>query len=110
MLVVAGMMVRSRGSEGDPAVVLNRGNAPKLLGSGAVTGLLSGFFGIGGGVLGVPGLIASTGMPILFAFGSSLLAVPAFGLPTALGYPRPGLVAWSPPGAVVIGRATWRDK
>src|SRR3546814_18325139 len=30
MLVVAGMMFRSRGSEGDPAVVFNRGNAPKL--------------------------------------------------------------------------------
>src|SRR3546814_19265421 len=65
MLVVAGMMFRSRGSEGDPAVVLNRGNAPKLLGSGAVTGLLSGFFGIGGGFLVGPGLIAPTGMPIL---------------------------------------------
>src|SRR3546814_17211533 len=55
MLVVAGMMFRSRGSEGDPAVVLNRGNAPKMQGSGAVTGLLSGFIGVGGGGLGVPG-------------------------------------------------------
>jgi uncharacterized membrane protein YfcA len=102
MLVIAGMMFRSRGREGDPAVVLNRDNAPKLLGSGAATGLLSGFFGIGGGFLVVPGLIASTGMPTLFAVGSSLLAVTAFGLTTALSYASSGLVAWSL-AAVFIG-------
>ena len=102
MLVVAGLMFRSRGREGDPAVVLNRGNAPRLLGSGAATGLLSGFFGIGGGFLVVPGLIASTGMPILFAVGSSLVAVTAFGLTTALSYASSGLVAW-PLAAVFIG-------
>ena len=102
MLVVAGLMFRSRGREGDPTVVLNRGNAPKLLGSGAATGLLSGFFGIGGGFLVVPGLIASTGMPILFAVGSSLVAVTAFGLTTALSYATSGLIDW-PLAAVFIG-------
>jgi hypothetical protein len=102
MLVVAALMFRSRGREGDPAVVLNRGNAPKLLASGAATGLLSGFFGIGGGFLVVPGLIASTGMPILFAVGSSLVAVTAFGLTTALSYATSGLIDW-PLAAVFIG-------
>ncbi|MFZ5656468.1 MAG: sulfite exporter TauE/SafE family protein [Pseudomonadota bacterium] len=102
MLVVAGLMVRSRGREGDPAVMLDRGNAPKLLASGAGTGLLSGFFGIGGGFLVVPGLIASTGMPILFAVGSSLVAVSAFGLTTAVSYAGSGLVAW-PLAAAFIG-------
>lgn len=105
MLVVAALMFRSRGREGDPAVVLNRGNAPKLLGSGAATGLLSGFFGIGGGFLVVPGLIASTGMPILFAVGSSLVAVTAFGLTTALSYASSGLVAWSLAAVFVGGGA-----
>jgi len=102
MLVVAGLMLRTRGREGDPAVVLNRGNAPKLLGSGAATGFLSGFFGIGGGFLVVPGLIASTGMPILFAVGSSLVAVSAFGLTTALSYASSGLINW-PLAVVFIG-------
>lgn len=102
MIVVAALMLHSRGSEGDPDVVLNRDNAPKLLGSGVATGLLSGFFGIGGGFLVVPGLIASTGMPILFAVGSSLLAVTAFGLTSALSYASSGLVAWSL-AAVFIG-------
>ncbi len=102
MLFVAGLMFRSRGLEGDSAVVLNRGNAPKLLASGTATGLLSGFFGVGGGFLVVPGLIASTGMPILFAVGSSLVAVTAFGLTTALSYATSGLINW-PVAAVFIG-------
>jgi hypothetical protein len=105
MLIVAGLMFRSRGREGDPTVVLNRGNAPKLLGSGAATGLLSGFFGIGGGFLVVPGLIASTGMPILFAVGSSLVAVTAFGLTTALSYATSGLISWELAAVFVGGGA-----
>jgi hypothetical protein len=43
---------------------------------------LSGLFGIGGGFLIVPGLLFSTGMPMICAIGSSLLAVGAFGLTT----------------------------
>ena len=77
MIVVAVLMLRGRSTEGNANVVLNRGNAPKLLASGGVTGLLSGFFGIGGGFLVVPGLMASTRMPILYAVGSSLVAVTA---------------------------------
>lgn len=105
MLVVAALMIRSRGREGDPTVVLNRSNAPRLLGAGTATGLLSGFFGIGGGFLVVPGLIASTGMPILFAVGSSLVAVSAFGLTTALSYASSGLVDWVLAGVFIAGGA-----
>ena len=39
-----------------------------------------GFFGIGGGFLIVPALVASTAMPIYRAIGTSLIAVAAFGL------------------------------
>jgi uncharacterized membrane protein YfcA len=105
MVIVAGMMLRSRGRQGDPDVVLGAANAPKLLGAGGVTGLLSGFFGIGGGFLVVPGLIASTGMPILFAVGSSLVAVTAFGLTTALSYAASGLVAWHLAAVFIVGGA-----
>ncbi|WP_234800343.1 TSUP family transporter, partial [Agrobacterium pusense] len=42
----------------------------------------------------VPGLIASTNMPILYAIGSSLVAVTAFGLTTALNYAFSGYVDW----------------
>lgn len=103
MLVIAVLMLRGRSAEGDATVVLNRGNAPKLLGSGGITGLLSGFFGIGGGFLIVPGLMASTRMPILYAVGSSLVAVTVFGLTTALNYAYSGLVDWTLAGVFIAG-------
>lgn len=59
-----------------------------------VAGSASGFFGIGGGFLIVPGLILATGMPTIKAVGSSLLAVGSFGLATALNYAASGLVDW----------------
>jgi uncharacterized membrane protein YfcA len=58
-------------------------------------GALSGFFGIGGGFLIVPGLLFSTGMPMICAIGSSLLAVGTFGLTTAVSYGMSGLIDWS---------------
>jgi len=57
-------------------------------------GALSGFFGVGGGFLIVPGLIFSTGMPMICAIGSSLLAVGAFGLTTAVTYGLSDLIDW----------------
>lgn len=94
MIVVGILMLRGRKSGGDPAADCNRRNAPKVGGYGLATGAFSGFFGIGGGFLIVPGLMASTGMPILNAIGSSLVAVAAFGLTTALNYALSGLVDW----------------
>ena len=61
-----------------------------LLGTGFLTGALSGFFGIGGGFLIVPGLMFATGMPIINAVGSSLVAVTAFGATAAFNYARLG--------------------
>lgn len=94
MLVVGGLMLRERSSLGDATVRLSQENAAKLTGFGFATGLVSGFFGIGGGFLVVPGLIAATGMPILFAVGSSLVAVTAFGVTTAVNYAFSGWVDW----------------
>ncbi|MEP7313572.1 MAG: sulfite exporter TauE/SafE family protein [Pseudomonadota bacterium] len=95
MILVAGLMLRRRSSLGDRAVRLSRDNALKLTTYGFATGLLSGFFGIGGGFLVVPSLIAATGMPILFAVGSSLVAVTAFGVTTAFNYAYSGWVNWT---------------
>ncbi len=103
MLVVAVMMLRGRSGLGDPDVVLNRGNAPRLVIFGGLVGTLSGFFGIGGGFLIVPGLIAATGMPILNAIGSSLVGVTAFGLTTAFNYALSGWVDWLLAGVFVAG-------
>ena len=94
MLIVAAVMFARRSSKGDADAQLNRENLPKLLLSGCMTGALSGFFGIGGGFLIVPSLMFATGMPIINAIGSSLVAVTAFGTTAALNYAASGLVDW----------------
>ena len=80
---------RRRGRRGYSAAT-----APKLLVLGLASGALSGFFGIGGGFLIVPGLMLATGMPILNAIASSLVAVAAFAVIAAANYARSGLVDW----------------
>jgi len=94
MLVVGALMMRGRSASGDATVLLTRQNAPKLIGTGTATGILSGFFGIGGGFLIVPSLMYSTRMPIYYAVGSSLVGVTAFGLTTAFNYAMSGWVDW----------------
>jgi uncharacterized membrane protein YfcA len=94
MLVVGGLMLARRSDVGNDAVQLSRENLPKLLALGLATGALSGFFGIGGGFLIVPGLMLATGMPILNAVGSSLVAVAAFGATAAANYAISGFVDW----------------
>lgn len=102
MLVVAVAMYRGRRAEGVEGVQCNRENLPKVITFGVGTGVLSGFFGIGGGFLIVPALVASTAMPIYRAIGTSLIAVAAFGLTTAANYALSGLLDW-PLAASFIG-------
>ncbi len=94
MLVIAVMMLRGRKATADGSVVERRLNPWKLGIIGLATGTLSGFYGIGGGFLVVPGLILGTGMPTIAAIGSSLVAVGAFGMTTALNYAVSGMVEW----------------
>ena len=103
MIVVGVLMLRRRSGQGEADVRLGRDNLLKLVGFGSTTGLLSGFFGIGGGFLIVPGLIMATGMPILNAMASSLVAVTAFGLTTSASYATAGLVDWRLAGVFVAG-------
>jgi hypothetical protein len=105
MVAVGIAMLRPRAGEGDPAVRLNPAIAARLLGVGFVTGAISGFFGIGGGFLIVPGIMLGSGMPILNAIGSSLFSVGAFGLTTAANYARSGLIDWGIAVQFVIGGA-----
>lgn len=102
MIAIGILMLRKRSDPGNPDVECQRQNAPRVIAYGSVTGLFSGFFGIGGGFLIVPGLMAATGMPIINAVGSSLLAVTAFGLTTAINYAMADLIDW-PLAATFIG-------
>lgn len=105
MVVIAVVMLRRRGQTGDPSVRISRENAPRLLGYGLGSGAFSGFFGIGGGFLIVPGIVAATGMPMINAVGTSLVAVTAFGLTTAANYAWSGLVDWQLAGSFIAGGA-----
>lgn len=94
MVAVGVLMLRGRRNPGLAGAQCNRENAPKVVAFGLGTGAFSGFFGIGGGFLIVPGLVASTGMAMLNAVGTSLVAVTAFGLTTAANYAMAGWVDW----------------
>jgi uncharacterized membrane protein YfcA len=95
MMVVALAMLRGRPSGGDDCARITSPVAARLGLTGVLAGAISGFFGIGGGFLIVPGLIFATGMPIINAIGSSLVAVSVFGLTTAASYAVSNLIDWT---------------
>ncbi len=64
----------------------HRESFSKLLFIGFMVGFASGYFGIGGGFLIVPGLIYSGALNIIQAVGTSLISVGVFGLVTAIRY------------------------
>jgi uncharacterized membrane protein YfcA len=103
MLVIAVLMLKTRSRIGLPDVRMDWTNMPAIVGLGLATGTLSGFFGIGGGFLIVPALMLATGMSILNAVSSSLVAVTAFGLTTAASYAWSGLISWGLAGLFVAG-------
>src|SRR5215468_3866074 len=92
--VAASMALRRKGGD-KRRVQLDRRNAPWVVGIGLVVGALSGFFGIGGGFLVVPGLITATSMAMIMAVGSSLVSVTAFGLTTGANYALSDLIDWA---------------
>jgi uncharacterized protein len=103
MLVIAVLMLKTRSRAGLPDVKMNWSNVPAIVGLGLATGTMSGFFGIGGGFLIVPALMLATGMSILNAVSSSLVAVTAFGLTTAASYAWSGLISWGLAGLFIAG-------
>jgi uncharacterized protein len=94
MVGVGISMLLRKSDAGDPDVKISPKLAGRLIPTGFVTGTASGFFGIGGGFLIVPGLIGAANMTMLNAIASSLVAVTAFGAATAASYAVSGLVIW----------------
>jgi uncharacterized protein len=104
IMIVAGVfMLRRRADTPAMEERFTRTAVPRLLLFGQGTGLLSGFFGIGGGFLIVPGLTAATGMSMIQAIGSSLFSVGAFGATTAISYAADGLIDWRIAGLFIGG-------
>ncbi|MGV1863051.1 MULTISPECIES: sulfite exporter TauE/SafE family protein [Rhizobium] len=94
MVVIGALMLRPRKLNTETPRPVDARMCLMTAGVALVSGLASGFFGIGGGFLIVPGLMLATGMPMINAVGSSLLSVGAFGLATAINYAASGLVDW----------------
>ncbi|GAA2811911.1 sulfite exporter TauE/SafE family protein [Crossiella cryophila] len=65
-----------------------------LLAIGLTSGLLSGLFGVGGGVLIVPALVLLAGFGQKLAHGTSLAAVVPISITGAIGYAVDGSVNW----------------
>src|SRR5690606_41195264 len=98
---------RKRRRAEQPDVRLTRESAPglllRLVPIGFAVGLAAGFFGIGGGFLIVPGLIAATAMPLSVAVGTSLVVVGVLGFTTAASYAISGFVDWQLTALLVAG-------
>lgn len=94
MMVVAAATLIRREDAPDADIHLTPRMAPRLIAFGFGAGAISGFFGIGGGFLIVPGIMLGSGMPIVNAIGSSLFSVGAFGTTTAFNYALSGLIDW----------------
>ena len=105
MIAIALSMVLPRKGQGDPYVHLAPAMVLKLAPAGLLAGLAAGFFGIGGGFLIAPGLMAATGMTLANATASSLVSVTLFGGATSLSYAAVGQVLWPLFGALVTGGA-----
>lgn len=103
MIAIALSMLIPKKGEGDPGVRLTARMVLKLAPVGLLTGLAAGFFGIGGGFLIAPGLMASTGMTLANAGASSLVSVTLFGTATSASYALAGKVLWPLFGALVLG-------
>jgi uncharacterized membrane protein YfcA len=106
MIGIGLSMLRARRGADLPGVHLNRQSAarllPRLTAGGLTVGLAAGFFGIGGGFLIVPALVAATAMPMRNAVGTSLAVVVALGLTTGISYAVSGYIDWTL-SALLIG-------
>lgn len=76
LLVAAAAMVRGRGEPRRPEIRAHgRGLWLRVVPAGLGTGLLTGFFGVGGGFAIVPALTLLLALPLTAAVGTSLLVI-----------------------------------
>lgn len=75
-------------------------------GVGVLAGFLSGLFGVGGGILIVPGLVTLARMPQRLAHGTSLAAIVPIALSGVAGYAVADAVDWPAAGLIALG-AVW---
>jgi len=82
------------------------GGSRRLAGAvavGVMAGFLSGLFGVGGGILIVPGLVLILNVDQRLAHGTSLAAIIPIGIGGVIGYAIHGSVDWTAAGLIIIG-------
>jgi hypothetical protein len=75
----------------------------KLATVGLLAGLLTGFFGVGGGFIIVPALTIVLGFPVRMAVGTSLLIVALISVGGIFGHLQAGQVSWPLTGLLLLG-------
>jgi len=106
MLVVAWGMLRrgsDREDDGDFEERYSTGGWARLAGVGLGVGLLTGFFGVGGGFLIIPALVVVLGLPMRLAVGTSLLTIALNSLWGLIGHLRFGGLDWGLTSLFVVG-------
>jgi uncharacterized membrane protein YfcA len=85
------------------ATMEKRQLALAVLVTGVATGLFSGFFGVGGGVIGVPLLVGLVGLTQHKAHGTSLATITVTATASAAVYALRGDVDWGLAAEVACG-------
>lgn len=81
----------------------DRALAPRFVAIGAVSGLLSGLLGIGGGIIMVPAFVQLARIEVKSAIATSLVCVGAFAVPGTVTHALQGRVDWRVAIALVVG-------
>jgi uncharacterized protein len=76
---------------------------PRTLGLGLAAGLLAGLFGVGGGVVLVPGMVLLMGLAQHVAHATSLVAILVTAPAAVIGFALDGSVAYAAGGATAVG-------
>lgn len=103
LIIIMALLMLRTGKTPNPAGTNGENHDLKVGSTGVGVGVVSGFFGVGGGFMLVPALMFATRMNIIDAIGTSLFGVGSFSLATGLNYARSGLVDWPVTGEFIIG-------
>ncbi len=107
MLIAAVAMLRRRvepdDARDDNATHGEGRNWPKIAASGTVVGLMTGFFGVGGGFVIVPALVLALGLSMRLAVGTSLLIIAINSAVSLVAHLRTGSLDLAVTGLFVLG-------
>lgn len=95
MLAAAYALLRRRGRGSDRDELSGSALAYRVVPAGLATGVLTGFFGVGGGFIVVPVLVLLLGLPMVVAVGTSLLVIAITSASALVAHLVSGSVNWT---------------